>query len=243
MRKIIIPSVGFGKRFLDIGLNQAKYKIIANDKPLFYWSLISLKKFFDHEFIFIFRKDNYDKDFIEKWLEILKIKNYKVILLDEPTDGQASSVYKSEKYINDDDSVLIYNIDTYIIPDSLNDQILSNDGCIVTTKVPGERWSFAKLGEDNFVKEVSEKIKISDNASVGLYYFKKWEDFKKVYLNKKDEVIKKYKESYICPMYQYLIDEYSKKISIFEIETKNFICLGTPEEIEEFDPNWIEKNS
>lgn len=241
MRKIIISAAGMGQRFKQIGLNQPKYSLIANNKTLFYWSMISLKKFFNYEFIFIFRKDNYFEDFIKNELKELGIHNYQIILIDYLTEGQASTVFLADKYINNDDEILIYNIDTHINPDSLNENIFNNDGCIITTQIDGDKWSFAKLGNDNFVKEVSEKIKISDNASVGLYFFKKWSDFKDVYIKHKNDIIKKYKEVYVCPMYQYLID-INKKITIFNIDSKNFIGLGTPEEIQEFDPLWLSYN-
>ena len=83
--KIIVSAAGFGQRFRDIGITKPKYEIIANNKPLFYWALISLKKFFDNEFIFIFRKEIYDEKFIKQQLKDLEIIKYNIILLDEPT--------------------------------------------------------------------------------------------------------------------------------------------------------------
>lgn len=241
MRKIIISAAGLGQRFKQIGLSQPKYALQANGKSLFYWSITSLKKFFDYEFIFIFRKENYLENFIKEELEKLGIKKHQIILLDHLTDGQASTVFLADEFIDNDDEILIYNIDTHVNPESLNDDIFNYDGCIVTTQIEGDKWSFAKLGNDNFVTEVSEKIKISDNASVGLYYFRKWQDFKNVYLNNKNEIIYKYKEAYVCPMYQYLINE-GKKITIFNINSKDFTGLGTPEEIDVFDPLWLKNN-
>lgn len=241
MRKIIISAAGLGQRFKQIGLNQPKYALKANGKSLFYWSITSLRKFFDNEFIFIFRKENYLENFIQEELKKLGIKKYQIILIDHLTDGQASTVFLANEFIDDNDEILIYNIDTHVNPESLSDDIFNHDGCIVTTQIEGDKWSFAKLGDDNFVVEVSEKIKISDNASVGLYYFKKWQDFKNTYLNNKNEIIQKYREVYVCPMYQYLINE-GKKITIFNIDSKDFTGLGTPEEIELFDPSWLNNN-
>ena len=94
----------------------------------------------------------------------------------------------AQDLLKDDDEILIYNVDTHINYQSLNENIFKDDGCIVTTNVPGNNWSFAKV-ENRKVTEVSEKIKISDHASVGLYYFKKWMDFKNVFVNHQEEII------------------------------------------------------
>ena len=239
--KIIITAAGNGSRFSQIGVKVPKYKIIANEKPLFYWSVYSLKNFFDFEFIFIFRREIYDEKFIEKWNKKMGIKKYQIVLIDELTDGQATTTMFADKYIDNQEGVMIYNIDTSIIPESMDENMISYDGTIVVAQAPGKHWSFAKLGNDGFVSEVSEKVKISQYASIGPYYFAKWEDFKWVWNNFREDIKKQYKEAYICPMYKYLIDK-GQKITIFEIGMNDYTCLGTPKEIEIFDKKWLEVN-
>jgi hypothetical protein len=46
-------------------------------------------------------------------------------------------------------------------------------------KATHPKWSYAKIGEDGFVSEVAEKKPISDNATVGIYYWKKGSDYVK----------------------------------------------------------------
>lgn len=239
--KIIITAAGKGSRFEKIGIKKPKYKIIANDKPLFFWSLNSMKIFFDYEFIFIFRKEILDEVFIKEQLNILGINKYQIVTIDEITDGQATTAMFADKYINENEAVMIYNIDTSINPNSMNNNIMKYDGLIVVSQTNGDHWSFAKLNDNGFVSEVSEKIRISNYASIGPYYFAKWSDFKWVYNNFINEIKQKYHEAYICPMYQYLINN-NKNIGIFEIDEKDFTCLGTPEEIKTFDKDWLSKN-
>lgn len=239
--KIIITAAGLGNRFYNIGINKPKYKIIAKNKSLFYWSINSLKNFFQYEFIFIFRKEIYDKEFIEKKIKELGIKKYYTVLINDLTDGQASTAMFADNFVKEEEEVMIYNVDTFVNPDSMDNKIMEYDGSIVVANASGEHWSFAKLGDNGFVSQVSEKVKISNYASIGPYYFNKWKDFKWVFNNFKDDIKKQYKEVYICPMYQYLID-IGKKIKIFQIKENDFICLGTPQEISNFDQNWLEKN-
>ena len=236
MRKIVITAAGSSKRFKNQGINIPKYEIIANGHSLFYWSLISLKKFFNYAFIFIFQKDNFDNDFVVSELQKLNIQKYTTVLLESETEGQASTVMQAYNVIDPDDEILVFNIDTHINPEALNDTIFSDDGCIVTTNVPGDHWSFAKI-QDNYVIQVSEKEKISDHASVGMYYFKNFKEFTETFNKYSKEIKDIYKETYICPIYQYYIYK-NKKIGYYEIDSKDFVCLGTPEELTIFDPNW-----
>lgn len=240
--KIIITAAGQGNRFHKIGISTPKYKIIAKGQPLFYWAINSLKNFIEHEFIFIFRKETYDKNFVDKELKKIGIKKYSVLLIDYLTEGQASTAMLADKLVDDEDRIMIYNIDTLVFPESMDNNVMEYDGSIVVAQTKGTHWSFAKLGEDGFVSEVSEKIRISNYASIGPYYFAKWKDFKWVYNNFKEDIKKQYKEVYICPMYQYLINN-GKKIKIYEIQEKDFICLGTPEEVKFFDPEWLKNNT
>ena len=54
--KIIITMAGEGSRFKKIGIKKSKYEIVARDKTLFEWSMLSLSDFFSEEFIFIVKK-------------------------------------------------------------------------------------------------------------------------------------------------------------------------------------------
>lgn len=91
-----------------------------------------------------------------------------------------------------------------------------HNGSIMTFKATHPKWSFARLDEDGFVEEVAEKKPISDNATVGLYYFKKGRDF----VAGAEQMIRKNitvnNEFYVCPVYNELILA-EKKISIFDI--------------------------
>jgi hypothetical protein len=42
----------------------------------------------------------------------------------------------------------------------------------MTFKSTHPKWSFARLDQDGLVEEVAEKKPISDNATVGIYYYK-----------------------------------------------------------------------
>lgn len=233
--KIIITMAGLGSRFREAGYTVPKHEIVIKNKTLFEWSLLSLIDFFDEEFIFITRKGTYNLEFIEKICNKLEIKKYKIKELDYLTDGQASTAFLCDSLISEDESVLIYNIDTYVKEYSILKSDLKNyDGFIPVFKAQGEKWSFIKIDKNNKVIDVVEKIRISDLASIGLYYFKNWKDYKKIYLKYKEEIKKDFKEVYIAPIYRYLLQD-KKEIGYIILNEEDVHILGTPEDLKKFN--------
>lgn len=245
--KIIITMSGEGSRFKNIGFNKPKHEIIAKNKTLFEWSLLSLKDFFSYDFIFIVRKNNYNKKFIDDKVDLLQIKNYEICEINDLTDGQASTVMLADEYINDNDEILIYNIDTYIEEEVLKKEMIKPNmsGIIPTFIAEGDKWSFTKFDENKKVIEVSEKKRISDYGTVGLYYFKEFKKFKEILVNFKKEIMNQYSEAYIAPMYKYLIEskiKFDNEVYATVIESKKIHVLGTPEDIKNFDKDYEKKN-
>ena len=58
-------------------------------------------------------------NFIKRQCKLLGIDNYKIIELNSFTCGQAETAYNAKNYINVDEQVMIYNIDTFVNPNSL----------------------------------------------------------------------------------------------------------------------------
>ena len=242
--KVIIPMAGMGSRFKEIGIRRAKHEILANNQTLFYWSMKSLIDFFDYEFIFIHRGDEKQEVFIAQQCKQLGISNFRTVKIDGLTDGQASTVVKCDEYIDSHDSICIYNIDTYVEPYSILKKDI-HDGCsgfIPSFEASGDRWSFIKIDDNRqYVTEVSEKIRISKYATVGFYYFNRWETFKRLYFNYRDDIIETFKETYIAPMYNYLINA-NEKVSYCIIPSHKIHVLGTPEDLKKFCPNFLNEN-
>ncbi|OFI49270.1 hypothetical protein BG261_11015 [Floricoccus tropicus] len=236
--KVIITMAGQGSRFKKVGYKCPKHEIQVGGKSLFNWSISSLSDFFDETFYFIVRKNNYSSAYLRKEINSLGIKDYKIFVLEEMTDGQADTVMKVMTNIDDDEGVLIYNIDTHIDPKNvLKSEIVSNDGSVMLFDAKGSHWSFAKIDDDeNKIIEMAEKIPISSLGSVGLYYFDKASDYIKAFNESSNDIKQKYGEIYIAPLYNNLIDS-NKIIKPVIISSQYFIPLGTPEELENFKTN------
>ncbi len=235
---IVITMGGLGKRFREAGYTVPKYMIEAKGKTLFEWSLISLEGYKNEvdKFVFIAMKDETVdvEGFILKQCEALGIRNYKVILLDYLTDGQATTAMLASKYWDKDHALLIYNIDTYVEAGEMNSSQLKGDGFIPCFKAEGDHWSFVRLDESGKVVEIKEKKRISANCTLGAYYFKTcklYEDLYKEYYNGSVELVNG--EKYVAPLYDYLLKK-NGEIYICDVDPKRVHVLGTPKELEAF---------
>ncbi|MGN0018723.1 MAG: glycosyltransferase family 2 protein [Candidatus Gastranaerophilaceae bacterium] len=233
---IVITMGGLGSRFREKGYNVPKYMIEAKGRPLFDWSMISLEGFNNNvdKYIFIALKDeNSDiKSFINERCKILNIKNYKIIILDKLTDGQATTAMLAKEYWNENNALLIYNIDTYVESGEMNSAQLRGDGFIPCFQAEGDHWSFVRLDDNGEVVEIKEKERISNYCTLGAYYFKTcklYEDlYNEFYKNKHFS-----KEKYVAPLYDYLLSK-NGKIYISDVPPQKVHVLGTPDELEQF---------
>ena len=141
-----------------------------------------------------------------------------------------------EKYINNDEPLLIANSDQIVdmnIADFIDDcKDRDLDGSILTfiDKHSDPKWSFAKLDENQLVIEVKEKVVISEYATVGIYLYSKGKDFINASIDMIIENDRVNNEFYTCPTYNYAIKEGSK-IGIYNIGFEQMHGIGTPEDL------------
>lgn len=232
--KILITMAGQGSRFKNVGITKPKHEIAVRGKPMFDWAMESLEAFFDQPFVFVTQEQHSPSRFLEEACTRLGIGDYKIVKLSEYTDGQASTAIEANSLLDWDDSVAIYNIDTYIEPGYLTGDILQGDGLIPTFTAEGERWSFVRTDGSDRVIEVSEKEKISDHATAGFYYFRRWGDFINAYRASADDVKQDYGETYVAPHYNHLIEK-GRNVFKHSINREAVHVLGTPKDLLAFD--------
>ena len=240
MIDIVITMAGLGSRFVKAGYKIPKYKIEVCHKTLFEWSMLSLKDFNDKDvkYIFINRKENDDAKFISAKCQEIGIKNYKIVEINALTDGQATTALVAKPYWNDGDELIIYNIDTFVEPGAIKYADIKGDGFIPCFKAAGDHWSFVRLDEQGQAVEVREKQRISDNCTIGLYYFKSCSLYEKMY-NEYYENNKNLEknERYIAPLYNHMIKN-KYQVNICDIDVSKVHVLGTPEEVKYFKDHY-----
>ncbi len=237
-QNIVITMAGRGSRFYDAGYTVPKYEIMAHGRSLFDWSMLSLKHFLapDSRVIFVCLGENRSADYVRARSAVLGIRDVRVLELAQLTDGQATSAYLSRDLWQPESPLLIYNIDTYVNPRALKPADIrpGSDGWVPCFRVPGEHWSFVKLGEDGWASDLAEKQRISDFASIGLYWFACAGE----YVNAYDEFFADPAnlvrgERYVAPLYKHLVRN-GKHISIADLALQDVHVLGTPAELEAF---------
>ena len=234
--QVIITMAGLGSRFRKAGYDCPKYMIEAKGKTLFEWSMDSLVDYNPRvsKYIFVVRKEDESEEFIRHKMEKYGIKNIDVIGIDYLTDGQATTCLLAIPYCNSEESIMVYNIDTYVEPYEMMYEEITGDGHIPCFHAEGDHWSFARLDETGRVVEVREKVRISDNCTLGAYYFssaKLFEDLYSEYYADDSKLEKN--EKYIAPLYNYMIEK-GMKVTISIVDANKVHVLGTPEELEEF---------
>ena len=236
---VIITMAGHGQRFLNSGYKVPKYKIYARNKSLFEWSISSLELFYDHSFI-LACLDDVDQEWISEILKKRGIKDYKFVLRNAVSKGQAETAFDSMTSLHDDDPVWIYNIDTYISDSALNPHLLLDSlACIPVFRSTLKNMSYVKFDPKGQVQDIQEKKTISEWASLGLYGFATPQIYKDLYCSfyqTSSIHANEGTEEYIAPLFSLLIAQ-NMKISAPFIDLKSVHILGTPDDVQEFDPS------
>lgn len=229
---ILIPMAGAGSRFQQAGYTFPKPLIDINNKPMIQVVVDNLN--IDANYIYVVQKSHREKYNLDTMLNLIT-PNCKIVEVDGLTEGAACTALLAKEYINNNQPLFFANSDQYVEWDSNEFMYKMNetdsDGGIVTFKSSHPKWSFAKVGENNMVTEVAEKNPISDNATVGFYFWKKGSDFVKYAEQMIEKDIRVNNEFYVCPVFNQAIED-NKKIRIYEI--KNMWGLGTPEDLKTF---------
>ena len=233
---IIITMAGLGSRFRKAGYNCPKYMIVAKGKTLFDWSMDSLVDYNSHvdKYIFVVRKEDDSENFIRERMRAYGIENIDVIGIDYLTDGQATTCMLAIPHCNLENPIMVYNIDTYVEPGEMKYSDISGDGHIPCFHADGDHWSFVKLDESGKAVEVREKVRISDNCTLGAYFFSSANLYKQMYEQYYSDLNKHVKnEKYIAPLYNYMI-EIGLEVTISIVDAEKVHVLGTPEELNVF---------
>jgi dTDP-glucose pyrophosphorylase len=116
------------------------------------------------------------------------------------------------------------------------------DGLIMTMHANDPKWSFVGLDESDLVHTVVEKEVISNEATVGIYNFKRGSDF----VSSADQMInlnlRVNNEFYVAPVYNQLI-KIGRNIGIYNIGKvgAGMHGLGTPDDLDSFLKHPISK--
>ena len=229
---VLIPMAGAGSRFEKAGYTFPKPLIEIRGKPMIQVVVENLG--LDANYIFVVQKAHRERYNMDALLNLI-VPGCRIVEVDGLTEGAACTALLAREYIDNDQPLFFANSDQYVdwTPAEFMYRMSESgaDGGIVTFKATHPKWSFAKVDENGFVIEVAEKNPISDDATVGFYYWRCGADFVKY----ADQMIAKglrvNGEFYVCPVFNEAIAD-GKKIRISQ--AAGMAGLGTPEDLAAF---------
>jgi len=236
-RTVVITMAGRGSRFKQVGIETPKYLIEIDGRTMFEYALKSLADLVDDRFVFVTRADHGVDDVIAEHCERAGIDNHETVSVQSVTEGQASTAIVADGLVPDNNTVGIYNIDTYIEVGQLLREELGTGHCIPVFRPSGDQWSFVERDTSGAVRRVIEKERVSELASVGYYQFSSWRRFRSAYEGAANTVKAEYGETYVAPLYNWLVDA-GDNIDILEVDSDAVHVLGTPEELTDFYPGF-----
>lgn len=233
--KVIIPMAGAGSRFEKAGYSFPKPLIPVknmNDKPMIQVIVENLNM--DAEFIFICRKEHEERYNLSQMLNLIA-PHCKIVFVDRLTEGAACTTLLAKEYIDNNEPLLIANSDQFVEWDSNEFMWAMNepsiDGGILTFDNSHPKWSYVRLDDNGFVTEVREKEVISNEATVGIYYWQRGSDYVKFAEQMISKNIRVNGEFYVAPIYNEAIAS-GQKVKIYRIN--KMWGLGTPEDLNYF---------
>ena len=235
---ILIPMAGRGSRFETQGYTFPKPLIEVKGKPMIQVVVDNLN--IKAKYTFIVQKEHYEK-YNLKYLLNLITPNCNIVQVDGITEGAACTTLLAKEFIDNDQPLLIANSDQFVEWDSSKTlYAFSNsesDGGILTFKASHPKWSYVKLNDEGYAEEVAEKKPISNNATVGIYWWKKGSEYVKYAEQMIRRNIRTNNEFYVCPVFNEAIRD-NKKIIINEIKKDGMWGIGTPEDLNYFLKNY-----
>lgn len=237
---VIMPMAGEGSRFVREGWTTPKPLILLDGRPLFLHAISSVKTDgFKMKYSFIVRQEHIDKYQIDE-----KIKSFlpeaNVFSVLKTTRGAVETCLIAENAIADDDAVIVMDCDlefrskqfVEIIKRILDLPIEEAEGgALVSFESNEPRYSYAEVGDNDYVTRTAEKEVISNHALCGAYFFSCGRRFKQVAHQLLDEPVFTKPEYYVSLLFNYLLKD-GERVWLAPME--EYYSYGTPEELKQY---------
>ena len=234
---ILIPLCGSGKRFLDAGYDMIKPLIRLNQKYIVSYLIDRLLLTCDERDIYLVINDDVEKYNFTRIIKE-KYKTINIVNIHVFTSGACETVLKGINSIDNfrHDKILAIDGDAFYSIDLIT-KLLPFGNALVYFEDNSDMpiYSYLKVNTEDNLIDIKEKIKISNNANCGAYLFKSVNFAKEVIqdvLNNNTE----YKEYFLSLCYNKML-MMGEIIKCIRINKTDFISLGTPKQVREFQDN------
>jgi dTDP-glucose pyrophosphorylase len=162
------------------------------------------------------------------------------VTVDRVTEGAACTVLLAEKYIDNDDPLMIANSDQWVDID-IDDYLAALDysdaaGLIMTMWADDPKWSYVRLDTAGGITEVVEKQVVSNEATVGIYNYRRGADYVSAAKSMIARDFRVNGEFYVAPAYNEMIAA-GQKIVFYNVgrEYDGMYGMGIPKDLAQFE--------
>ena len=233
---VLIPMAGLGSRFRTNGFHNIKPLIPVNGKTFIEWSIESVD--FNNlkiQYIFVILEEH--KSLIENHLKKIK-PDCIIITVPSLTRGAVETALAAESIINNDIPLIITNSDQIFEWNKeryINYLINTNqEANVVVVDANDDKFSYIELDSNGNGIRLTEKEVISNNALVGIHYWKKGSYFVSSGKELIEKNIRSKNEFYISLTYNLLIKAGIKVTSYILTDTDKYLSIGTPEQLYDY---------
>ncbi len=236
--KVLMLFSGDDKTFRESGYLFPKNLTEINGMPMIENVLRCFSDVFNeaNEILLTMRQPEIDRYHTSSVARLL-IPQVKIVSVPSITKGAACAVLLAISSIDNAEELVVINgdiiVEQQIMPIIEDFRERDLDGGVVTFESVHPRWSFVKCDDSGQIIEATEKRPISKNATVGVYYFRKGQDYVEAAENmiRKDASVNG--SFYICPTFNELVLK-QKKLGIYQIDRDKYFSLASPAGVEAY---------
>lgn len=235
---IVVPMAGLGSRFQEAGYTTPKPLIPVFGKPMIQVVIDNIRPRTPHRFVFILQREAAERHDLERLLRRWA-PGCETVLLDGLTEGAACTVLTAKPFVDSDDPMMIANCDQYVDVD-MDDYLAfmdrkGADGMIMTMWADHPKWSYVRFGDDGQPCEVVEKQVVSNEATVGVYNFRRGRDFVRAAERMIEKDLRVNGEFYVAPAYNEMLAD-GARLCLYNVgrEYAGMYGLGTPGDYDKF---------
>lgn len=229
---ILILAAGLGTKFED-EYSDHKSLIDVDGQPMLVKVIKSLEMHKDEDQTFIFLIPNKPEVILKLEPEIRKAfpTNCRVVIVNEETEGPADTAIKASDYINTDQELLVVNSHQILYwsdaqRNNIFDTLRDFEAGVITVKSDDPNHCYINLDTG----ELIEKEVVSDQALIGLYWWKHGTDFVNATKLMMQSGVRSHGEYTIGSVY----NAFSGMAGYYEIENSLINFIRTPEELKAY---------
>jgi dTDP-glucose pyrophosphorylase len=235
---IVAPIAGRGSRFIKAGYALPKPLIPVHGMPMIEVVVNNIRPSEPHQFTFLCLQEHLDSTDLASVLE-KAAPGSRAIPVRAVTEGAACTVLLARDFIDNDNPLMIANSDQWVDMD-INDylSVMDNeraDGLVMTMWSDHPKWSYVDFDDNGRVHRLVEKEVVSNEATVGIYNFRRGSDFVKAADQMIAANLRVNNEFYVAPAYNQMIAS-GARIAIFNVgrEYDGMYGMGIPTDLDKF---------